>query len=365
MDPQPLEQAFELTQRGRISEAESLFRKCLAHSPGDFRALLGLATTLEALGRPRESLQYYERASALSPGNAFPFTRRAVVALREAWGPPPVPRTPSSGDRISMTTLGANGRFGNQLLQYAFLKLYARARGVDVEVPDWVGRYLFRHSDPLPSRSLPVVREVHFDPVEALHGRGPAGPVNVDIFGYFNLHTAAYLPYRGEFRRLFRFGELAERAVFAPLSRLKAMGRTLVAVHIRRGDFGGSLHWIAPTKWYDEWLDALWESLDEPVLYVATDDESVVGDFRRFAPVQAADIWEPLRGAEFLLDFFVLKEADLLATSNSTFSSVAALLNKGARRFARPHSGRSCLVDYDPWDAPILLAHASQTREES
>lgn len=43
---------------------------------------------------------------------------------------------------VTMRTLGQNGRFANQLFQYAFLRFYAREHGLDVQVPAWEGKKL-------------------------------------------------------------------------------------------------------------------------------------------------------------------------------------------------------------------------------
>jgi hypothetical protein len=61
-------------------------------------------------------------------------------------------RTPEfldGGDRgqITMSSLGNNGRFANQLFQYAFMKLYALRHGVKMAIPDWQGRKLFGLKD--------------------------------------------------------------------------------------------------------------------------------------------------------------------------------------------------------------------------
>lgn len=53
-----------------------------------------------------------------------------------------------------MRLLGTNGRFGNQLLQYAFLRLYADGHGLSCQTADWIGRDLFDLDDPFPAADL-------------------------------------------------------------------------------------------------------------------------------------------------------------------------------------------------------------------
>ena len=61
---------------------------------------------------------------------------------------------------ITMSTFGTNGRFGNQIFQYAFLKIYAKEHDLQVQIPRWpIGEYLFGHQDPEISQILPQIRE--------------------------------------------------------------------------------------------------------------------------------------------------------------------------------------------------------------
>ena len=72
-----------------------------------------------------------------------------------------------------MTRLGSYGRFGNQLLQYAFVRLHAKEHNLIAEFPDWIGRDLFDLDDPVPSASLSQADEKEFDVSDALSGARP------------------------------------------------------------------------------------------------------------------------------------------------------------------------------------------------
>ena len=68
------------------------------------------------------------------------------------------PFHPSWGDAfyvkrsvITMATLGTNGRFGNQIFQYAFLKIYAKTHQLKLQTSQWIGQYLFGHREPIVS----------------------------------------------------------------------------------------------------------------------------------------------------------------------------------------------------------------------
>ena len=91
------------------------------------------------------------------------------------------------------------------------------------------------------------------------------------------------------------------------------------------------------------------------MLYVASDDPGMAERFARWRPRTERDLGPPLPGLGFLGDFAVLRAADLVAVSNSSFSFTATMLNETARVFVRPDPLARRLVPYDPWDAPVLL----------
>ncbi|MDR3518196.1 MAG: tetratricopeptide repeat protein [Azospirillaceae bacterium] len=357
-----LDDALTLATRwhreGQADQAEGLYGAIVRAQPDHFAASLQLGILLEQRGNPEGALACYETAIRVNPGHALAFTRRALILLRRQWGspiaalPPPMAGTP----RIGMSSLGSNGRFGNQLLQYAVLRLYGAEHGISVETPDWIGRDLFELNDPWLSAGLVPLREEDADLAASLNRSSAIVYRGVDVRGYFAWHTAAFVRHKALFQSLFRLGSKAATAIAPPVARLRARGRTLVALHIRHGDFGYGPFWIAPSAWYRDWLQQIWTDLDDPVLYLATDDPTVIRDFVDFRPISSADLMAPLPGAEFLLDFEVLAEADVVAIANSSFSRVASMLNNQGRCFMRPNPDRRAMVAFDPWDSPMQLS---------
>lgn len=349
------ELALALRDEGWWQEAIGYGRRTAALVPERYDAHLALGAAAEAEGHTAQALAAYERAIRCHPGFGEAFTRRAVLHLRQSWkAPPPRSAAGRAGRRLAATELGCNGRFGNQLLQYGFLRLYAARHDLELEVPEWVGRYLYDCDDPLPGAPLPRVSEEDHDFFASLSGTAPVR-AECDVTGYFCRHTAALAPYRTDFRRIFTPGRYLWPRADAIEHRLRARGRTVVALHLRRGDYGWGRFWIAPEGWYLTWLERLWADLDSPVLYLATDAPELAGAFAPFSPILATGLGEPLAGAEFFTDFHALCVADVLAISNSTFSFAAGLLNRTARRFVRPDRHQGMLVPYDPWDAEVLL----------
>lgn len=343
---------------GRATGAAEHARRALALAPELFDGHTALAGALEAFAGPDAALAGWERAIRCNPGRAEGFTGRAVNLLTRWYGSPPVsaPRA-ETGRRLASTLLGRHGRFGNQLLQYGVLRLYAARHGLTLEVPPWPGRHLYGLDDPLPGPALPRLpeREVEAGVMASLGGAGGAVLADRDVTAYFCGDTSFLAPHREAFRGFFTPGPHIRPWADALTSRLRAAGGTVVALHIRRGDFGWGPFWMAPESWYLHWLDAVWPGLDRPVLYVATDDSRCLPAFAAYRPLCAQDLAEPIPGAEFLTDFHVLCEADLVAVSNSSFSFVATMLNQRARSVVRPDKARQALVPYDPWSSPVLL----------
>ena len=273
------------------------------------------------------------------------------------------PYDPSWGDalfvrrrELAMTTLGQNGRFANQLFQYAFVKLHAARHGLTPQLPAWVGNALFGANDAPPRRALPAARQT--SPVAADDAvAASAKPVqNVDLWGYFQYHSRFYAPDKAAFRALLQPTAPVKACLAAALARLMAGKRTLVALHLRRGDYGYGHFFVAPSAWYRDWLAAVWPALPDPLLYIASDEpRAVLDDFADYAPASRADLGELDLPLDAYADFFVLTQAHALAISNSSFSFAAAMLNETAAAFLRPRLGLGKLIPFDPYDAEVIF----------
>lgn len=263
---------------------------------------------------------------------------------------------------ISMSTLGTNGRFGNQLFQYAYIKIYAKVNDLQVEVPDWIGRYIFGHDDAKISKQLTLVKERAGEtkkPSKYFEINTLQPLQNVDIWGYYQYHTKYYSPYKEYFRVLFKPVPDMEKPLKHIINQLRIKGNTIVSLHIRRGDYNcysdTSYAYYVPTEWYKEWLKRIWKTLDKPLLYIASDDlEKVLPDFAEYSPISRHDLIFP-SDLDFFVDFYLLCHAEVLAISNSTFSFVASMLNEKAKQFLRPHRPTNKLISFDPWNSLPLL----------
>jgi len=269
---------------------------------------------------------------------------------------------------ITMSALGKFGRFGNQLFQYASLRIYAKKYNLRTETPKWIGQRLFGCYDPLIQKKLPLVevpnKLVPFWEDPTFYAKQPL--TSVDLKGYFQYHTKYYVKYKEHLRSLFSPLPEIEAKMRIGLESLCSKGKTLVGLHLRRGDFGHHHHFIAPSQWYKEWLKGFWETLEDPVLFIASDEpEKVVSDFVEYKPVTSAQLGMELAEAPFYPDFYILTQCDAVAISNSTFSFVACMLNKRGKIFARPTLSNRKLIPFDPWNSESNFKNEKVVANES
>lgn len=270
--------------------------------------------------------------------------------------PPPV---------FTMSTLGYNGRFANQLFQYAFLRLCAARRGAKVQTFPWAGQNIFGFRDPLVDAVAPVVidGESVSDPDFYLNREDPIGDL-VEFRGFFQYPTRHYRPHREAFRRLFVLQPELKRLFGEVVDRLRAGGRPVIGIHLRRGDYGHAQFFRAPAAWYSAWLRSR-EWACDPVVYIASECPGLLaGHFPGRRIFHAGMLPNLSPALAFILDFYVLTQADELAISNSSFSFIAAMLNERADAFVRPTLEDRLLAPFDPWDSEVVLQRRLDSGEQ-
>lgn len=292
----------------------------------------------------------------------YGFERVATVTHHPDWGDAFYVKKPV----ITMSAFEI-ARFGNQIFDYAFLKLYAKKHNLRLELPVWQGQYLFGHNDPPISRLLPDVvgAEQTFEVAEQVILNATEPLKNVNFRGYFQLHTQYYAKDKNFFCSLFKPIADVSAKMEKVMNQLRSAGKTIVGIHLRRGDYNWAGNQnpylrIAPNEWYLDWLKGFWETLDHPVLFIASDEiEEVVKDFSDYQPVTTQDLGVEISEAPFYPDFYILSQCDVLAISNSTFSFAASMLNERCKFFFRPHLYAEKLIPYDPWNSEPLLRYTS------
>ena len=260
---------------------------------------------------------------------------------------------------VTMSTLGRNGRFANQLFQYLYLRLVAQRQGAVVQTPPWPGRAIYGLDDQDILRSLPFKREEELPHPEKLFDGSEPLPHDTDFCGWFQLHSRHLAPHREFIQQLFTPVQKFRAALDAVVKHIRAQGSPFVALHLRRGDYGtyqNAQFFRAPAAWYREWLESMRAEFEDPIVYLCSESPAELPvHFPGWKTSSFAQLRSIPPDLAFLVDFYLLTQADAVAISNSSYSFLASLLNTRARHFVRPTLEDGKLVPFDPWDAPVLM----------
>lgn len=242
---------------------------------------------------------------------------------------------------ITISRLGKLGRFGNQLYQYAGVRLYAESNGFSWALPPWDGVKLFRdiHSWRFAQRikalSLPTIQlsdmastswsERLLMPFglwkrDSLKNLYEHPHDNLSLYGYLQEtpDIQRLRECRDTVRSWFQFKPEIESA----FRRATEKYRPWLAVHLRFGDLvkRGIASNVDNTLAHVERLQR------ERTLFVATDSPEVKQRVSERCPIAPTNPLPEL--PPYAFDFWMLKEADVLIGSGSTFAWWAAFLSE-------------------------------------
>lgn len=284
-----------------------------------------------------------------------------------------------------MSCLGRQGRWGNQVFEYIFLRSYAERYGLKYEAGSWVGQLLFGHKNPPITKKLPRYEERrtfvgghnHMTDLNVYwnHTIPPDSyeVVDHDFQGYAQYHTSYYRPQQEFIRNLFAslIPELAERIQPAID---KFYGTTMIGLHLRRGDTGHAVFYLTPNEWYLQWLDENWGRFENPRLFIATEEPLDVEAFRKYDPITAnellplqsdpysiynylkCDLADPtVESMDWFPDWWLLRCCDVLLIGESTFSFSAAMMRPHLQECWRSVLSKQSFVKIDPWDSYPLV----------
>lgn len=265
-------------------------------------------------------------------------------------------------------TIGTMGRWGNQVFQYAALRVLAKRNDCDWQCAPWVGELITGRQDPRPDRVLPILHEKDYTP----NGDGIIQnmPVvrNVDVRGYFQYRTDWYAPDRDFIFSLFdKASEDVWKRMYPPIKRLREIGPVL-GIHVRATDYGRGTFFISPWEWYEAFLEK--HAGEFKTIFVATEDRSFLDRIRRFSPITADDlnIERPAAWAgynylphearvsdpkqlDFYTDWELLRQCDAMLMPNSTFSFAAAWLSETCKQTCRANPDTRRFDPIDVWNA--------------
>lgn len=273
---------------------------------------------------------------------------------------------------ITYRRLGFNGRLGNAVIQYAFLRTYARRFGLAYEVDPWWGQQHFEIDDPPIATSLPDKFDNFPGGDVFTQSTPPAGEeyVGFNATGYHQYHTSWYAADKEFIRSLFIPRASAMERLKGACSRLRNLGTNIIGIHLRRADFGSVIFYITPVDWYLKWLAAYWRQFRNPVLYVATQEPSLLAAFEKYNPVTALSLGiefssEPLPGYGYLAqdegtadraildpwpEWQLLRMCDILLLGNSTYGFTAGWLSQHLREMWRSDLASQAFKLINPWN---------------
>ena len=275
---------------------------------------------------------------------------------------------------VQMSTLGRNGRFGNQIFQYFFLRLVQDQLGYEIRNPTWLGEKLFNLegskeliNSAFPVDWKPVVQRadtpaLDLQRIDYLMSQNNTN--SLDISGYFHYQTRNLSSHRDLFLSIFSISESLMTSIRERLDILNIT--SVIAIHVRATDYislekesGGIGFAMSPN--FNEIklkLNELQNSQKETIVYLASDDlnySSKELNLLGIKHITSRDIFPDLGETEDLfIDFSLLSLADCILISNSSFSFTAAMLNQHAKLFFRPCIKTKKYLPFDPWNDYVL-----------
>jgi FkbM family methyltransferase len=331
-------------------------------------ALKGAIATLRHIDAVQTEISFaelYEGCALLPDIDNFMtlqgFGRSEVVTQHHpTWGDAFYVRRPV----ISMTSLGSNGRLGNQLFQYLYLWSVAEAQNALIHTPHWIGKDLFGLRDTTPCAIFPSVKEL--TPGEdtednsniKIHGeillKKLPSFTSMDLWGYFQLHTSNYVARKESIQSLFTPAPEYRPVLDGILEKLRSDNKKVIAVHLRRGDYGHSNFYRAPCSWYEKWIEEEGLSPVDFRIYICSEEPKAYHSRFKDFDVMSYDSLGLDPSLSVVVDTYIMARADILAISNSSLSFFAAMLNSKANRFVRPDINSERLVSFDPWSSDVL-----------
>jgi len=258
------------------------------------------------------------------------------------------PQSSSRRINFSCTSLAYYGRFGHTLGEYVFLKGLSVQTGSVFATSDWVGSMIFDLNDPQVST---FGRRVQKSSAEILDDLSLYGDAALDGYDFFSPGASpTWSPETYQFARSTlkirpRVRNWCERQL--KLNNIDV--QNLVAVHIRLTDHLARTRLIDPSAYLDKIEDVL-RGNPRAQIFLMSDD---IGAAKRYLRFEKFVTLESLPVESFslrwLLDFYILMNANICLMSQSAFSHWAMVLNQRVDLEAwQPSPDTNTLVRFSP-----------------
>ena len=237
------------------------------------------------------------------------------------------------------------GKFGNQCTQYAFARGYAESIGAEFRCDPWIGRRIFQIEDKgVGNDCPPLKRRSELDLVP--------GETNVELYGYAQNELAMTYT-KDQLCNWFKLRPEIEVGCKAAVIADKA-DKCVIVCHRRVGDYFGYGYPVVSQRSY----------LEAMRVHQLPDHRDTTAFLSEEDPTPHQDYLPNDLG--FMVDFYRLMTAPIVLRGNSTFSWLAAELNRNCRVFSPVidglEGGRQHDVQFVEGNHP-RLANLSFTRE--
>jgi hypothetical protein len=214
---------------------------------------------------------------------------------------------------FTISTLGNNGRLGNQILQYLAGRAIARHYKAELQIPkDWLGRQIFDITDP------EIVENAQTQtPVDYIPTPNDVGIFNsIDLFGYWQFQSIVNWYSLKDIKEWLSFKPEVWDVLGKRRKQLNLRYNPYIAVHKRRGDYINKVsdkYCIVSDRSFQKRIDLI--KSEHPDIYVLELTEENPSPKIDSVPSE-------------VIDFMLLVDAPYIVRSNSTFSMVAGWLGQ-------------------------------------
>lgn len=251
---------------------------------------------------------------------------------------------------VTCSTIGKNGRLGNQLFQFATIYTYAKRNNLEVILPlvgDTDDKYQRLEIDKCFNLNCKQEKNLNF--IKYLYKEQNfcfddkilnINLDNLDFFGYFQSEKY-FTDFSDNLRLILSFKDFIVDKSIKIFKNFNPESRQSVSIHIRRGDYVGSNslnHPVLPETYY---VDCLNLFSKESIFFVFSDDI----EWCRSNKIFAGNNFKFVETNDHFVDLCLMSMCNHNIIANSSYSWWGAWLNSDKNK---------SVVAPDPWFGPSL-----------
>jgi len=250
---------------------------------------------------------------------------------------------------ISIDSLAYYGRFGHQMSEYLLVRTLSDKYNIPLETPEWVGDYVFELND---CENKYPRTTVKYDAAKIIEIADKS--FGLELIGKDFFSPGYPLKWDKELNKkiknIFVFRQHLKNMLDLLIKKLQNEKEYIIAFHLRLGDRTETLSETNSIDCYLHWLEKNWESYPNACLYIASDNvEYAKEKFQKYNAKCITDFEIECPELDWLYDFYVLCNANIVGISHSGFSIMASTINNVVgSKFYQPNSLIKDLVPFYP-----------------